>query len=276
MTVKKYSYTDDFSVDELNAVLSANPERNRLIYEKIKQKNNSKRQDFLERMIGRIITDAISRGLKSINPKIPSNIYLSLSDSLHTDEQLKFVVEGKLPQSQISFSGIELDSPQKKFENKNYIDIKELGVVKSTPNSFLWYNVVDVRNGGIILENKPVIIFNGYEIKYYNYKKKADLDSGIEDPFNVSVEPGVTEDLKNGKISIHVLYELPEVSIDIEVDGFFKINEITDPDKISEYLVVNGTAILFPYVRSMISMLSSLDSDKAIILPTINTTNFLK
>lgn len=276
MTVKKYSYTDDFSVDELNAVLSANPERNRLIYEKIKQKNNSKRQDFLGRMIGRIITDAISRGLKSINPKIPSNIYLSLSDSLHTDEQLKFVVEGKLPQSQISFSGIELDSPQKKFENKNYIDIKELGVVKSTPNSFLWYNVVDVRNGGIILENKPVIIFNGYEIKYYNYKKKADLDSGIEDPFNVSVEPGVTEDLKNGKISIHVLYELPEVSIDIEVDGFFKINEITDPDKISEYLVVNGTAILFPYVRSMISMLSSLDSDKAIILPTINTTNFLK
>ena len=126
------------------------------------------------------------------------------------------------------------------------------------------------------MENKPVIIFNGYEIKYYNYKKKADLDSGIEDPFNVSVEPGVTEDLKNGKISIHVLYELPEVSIDIEVDGFFKINEITDPDKISEYLVVNGTAILFPYVRSMISMLSSLDSDKAIILPTINTTNFLK
>ena len=124
MTVKKYSYTDDFSVDELNAVLSANPERNRLIYEKIKQKNNSKRQDFLGRMIGRIITDAISRGLKSINPKIPSNIYLSLSDSLHTDEQLKFVVEGKLPQSQISFSGIELDSPQKKFENKNYIDME--------------------------------------------------------------------------------------------------------------------------------------------------------
>lgn len=136
--------------------------------------------------------------------------------------------------------------------------------------------MIDVRNGGIILENKPVIIFSGYEIINYTYKKKANLDSDIKDPFNVSVKSGISEDLKNGKISVHVLYELPEVSIDIEVDGFFEINDVTDPDKISEYLVVNGTAILFPYVRSMISMLSSLDSDKAIILPTINTTNFLK
>nr|WP_279384907.1 protein-export chaperone SecB [Lacticaseibacillus manihotivorans] len=38
-------------------------------------------------------------------------------------------------------------------------------------------------------------------------------------------------------------------------------------------LTVNGTAILFPYVRSTISMVTGLDSAQTVLLPTIRTTD---
>ncbi|AMB94975.1 hypothetical protein CYJ28_02655 [Aerococcus sanguinicola] len=55
------------------------------------------------------------------------------------------------------------------------------------------------------------------------------------------------------------------------VVGQFKINE-----KINhiDYLRVNGTAILFPYLRTFISVVSSLDNEDAIVIPTVNTNNF--
>lgn len=126
--------------------------------------------------------------------------------------------------------------------------------------------------------NEPVIVFNGYEIQHYRFerKKKDNIEQKKEEPLSVSVESGTTDDLEHGRINIQVLYDLPEVAIDIKVSGYFDINVAEKPEKISEYLVVNGTAIIFPYVRSMVSMLSSLDSEKAIILPTINTTNLLE
>lgn len=126
--------------------------------------------------------------------------------------------------------------------------------------------------------SEPVIVFNGYEIQHYRFerKKQNNVEQKKEDPLSVSVESGTTDDLEHGRISIQVLYDLPEVAIDIKVSGYFDINVAEKPEKISEYLVVNGTAIVFPYVRSMVSMLSSLDSENSIILPTINTTNFLE
>lgn len=126
--------------------------------------------------------------------------------------------------------------------------------------------------------SEPVIVFNGYEIQHYRFerKKQDNIEQKKEDPLSVSVESGTTDDLEQGRINIQVLYDLPEVAIDIKVSGYFDINVAEKSEKISEYLVVNGTAIVFPYVRSMVSMLSSLDSEKAIILPTINTTNFLE
>ena len=90
MTVKNYNYTGDLSVEELNAVLKANPENNKLIYEKIKKENISKKQNFLAKMIGRILTDDISRNLKSISKITPSTISSLLSDSAstHIEERL--------------------------------------------------------------------------------------------------------------------------------------------------------------------------------------------
>ena len=57
--------------------------------------------------------------------------------------------------------------------------------------------------------------------------------------------------------------------------GAFTFSNI-DNDKKREVLSVNGTAILYPYVRAITSVVTSQDTDPAIILPTVNTLNFLK
>lgn len=121
----------------------------------------------------------------------------------------------------------------------------------------------------------PVISFKGYEIKNFNYSKEKKEESDIEKPFSVHVNAEATEKLAYGKVNVHVKYELVNVTIFIEVDGFFEINDDENEETVMKHLTVNGTAIVFPYIRSMVSMLTSLDSDAAVILPTINTTDFL-
>lgn len=130
---------------------------------------------------------------------------------------------------------------------------------------------------------QPVIEFQGYKIKKYNYEKTSikdninatEVESDGNEPFGISVEPSLTKDLKNGLITVRVEYNGDGISISITVEGFFKINDNKDSEAIINYLVVNGTAIIFPYIRSMISMLSSLDSENAILLPTLNTNNLI-
>lgn len=71
----------------------------------------------------------------------------------------------------------------------------------------------------------------------------------------------------------------------MELDGYFDINDNLfkeddgsdrDIEKVIEIFTVNGIAILYPYMRSIVSMVSGLDDSNRIILPTINLRNFEK
>jgi preprotein translocase subunit SecB len=61
--------------------------------------------------------------------------------------------------------------------------------------------------------------------------------------------------------------------------GYFEIiikdKELAE-QKIINYYKVNGVAILFPYLRSLISDMTSKGSETPIILPTINVAAMLK
>lgn len=132
---------------------------------------------------------------------------------------------------------------------------------------------------------EPVIKFKGYSIEKLIYTKEdfvfseekdqnVEIQNGIA--LSISVECGVTDDLKRGKVSLNIKskHEDSNLSIVLDVDGYFDINGINELTEIENFLLVNGTAILYPYLRSIISMVSSLDSNEAIVLPTINTSNF--
>lgn len=122
--------------------------------------------------------------------------------------------------------------------------------------------------------NKPVISFERYEIVNINYEK---LESDLikEAKIETKVSYGISEGLEAGKVEIEVRASDPNNDriISVKVRGYFFIKDELEEDTIKQFLAQNGTAILYPYVRSIISMISSLDSEDSILLPTINTTS---
>ncbi|CUW10662.1 hypothetical protein C122C_0832 [Leuconostoc gelidum subsp. gasicomitatum] len=124
---------------------------------------------------------------------------------------------------------------------------------------------------------QPVIYFQAYKIEKFSYIKKdnsknTDSDEKKEEPFRISVSPGYDETNSRAVIEVHVIFNNDDISVDIAVNGYFDLVD-GKTENFEKYLVINGTAILFPYIRSMVSMLTSLDNEHAILLPTINTKN---
>ncbi|CNA79854.1 Preprotein translocase subunit SecB [Streptococcus pneumoniae] len=60
--------------------------------------------------------------------------------------------------------------------------------------------------------------------------------------------------------------------ISVTVIGYFEINI---DENITDILYVNGTAILYHYLRSIVSTVSAIDSSEAMLLPTINVLELL-
>ena len=122
---------------------------------------------------------------------------------------------------------------------------------------------------------RPVISLEKYIIEELNFKHDLipeELES--ESEFKIDFQAGTTEDLKNGKVILTA--KISDVKnhrrIEAKLSGYFDINIKED---IEEYLVVNGTAILFPYLRSVVSMITSLASSDAIVIPTVNVLELI-
>lgn len=131
---------------------------------------------------------------------------------------------------------------------------------------------------------KPVIRFKGYEIEKISYTRgeippDVTKDMSIDDDGNalgIAVKTGISEDHSMGLVSflINIVKPSSDLHLNVEISGHFELSESLETEEIDDFLSVNGTAILFPYVRSIISIISTLDSNDAIILPTINTQIF--
>lgn len=122
---------------------------------------------------------------------------------------------------------------------------------------------------------EPVLQFEGYQIEKIIYEKN--VETSDENNINVEVSTGLNSEKDKGKVelSIHVLESNENRKLEISLVGFFTFSNVDD-DKKTEILAINGTAILYPYIRSVASMVTSQDSSPAIILPTVNTINFFK
>ena len=126
----------------------------------------------------------------------------------------------------------------------------------------------------------PVLNFKGYRIVNIDYKRlesTEEFDSESKDFMDLSAFVGITED--NNEAHIKVTCLLNDVEnlrkVTIEIVGIFEIVlKDASEEEIKKILAVNGVAILFPYVRAAMSVISSLDNENSILLPTINTTSF--
>ena len=123
---------------------------------------------------------------------------------------------------------------------------------------------------------KPVIEFKKYRIKNIDYRAVDDVEELTnydEKNGKISLSVGLNESKEKAQLTVSTcVADVENLRVaDISIMGYFEINPEVEQEEIEHYLVQNGTAILFPYLRTTISFITSLDNENAIVIPTINT-----
>ncbi|MDM8332042.1 MULTISPECIES: protein-export chaperone SecB [Limosilactobacillus] len=122
-------------------------------------------------------------------------------------------------------------------------------------------------------ELQTPITFRGYRIKQLEYG--FDVKPAKN---GMKIQYGVSDDKKHGQVTFLVEFnDDKEVAHGIlQLVGQFDLRDNLSEEDIAIFLGQNGSAILYPYVRSVISMVTSLDNNHVQILPTLNFANLLR
>lgn len=120
-----------------------------------------------------------------------------------------------------------------------------------------------------------VLIFNNYRILKATYKRNLKfIESGKSIDFNPSFNIDFEKKENNATIEIMVSVkdQLP-FDIDVKVEGNFTYDPEQDTSKMGfdTLLKKNATAILYPYVRAIVTQLTSMSNEyPPLTLPTVN------
>lgn len=129
--------------------------------------------------------------------------------------------------------------------------------------------------------NAPIIDFKGYSIKNLEYTREVSKIKNYKAGFNYVPSVKVNNDYSKAILTLQITLKRDDENfgIDISIQGQFAISSVMvkeGKNEIAKALFVNGTAILFPYARSIISMITGLDSSSTVLLPTVNTMELWK
>ncbi len=126
-----------------------------------------------------------------------------------------------------------------------------------------------------------IITFLDYRVNKVEFINNSEYNGEeVDIDFDMAVELRTAED---GKEMIVVLktniFEPTEEKVypfkmSVEVEGYFKSNFEQEDDDIKKY-GKNAVAILFPYVRALISTFTANANVTPLILPTINVNKLL-
>jgi len=131
----------------------------------------------------------------------------------------------------------------------------------------------------------PYFRFENYVVDYirYNYNHQAKLENKeIEVSFSLTVNVNVNEKEKKSTVTLKCnVFENAEennfpFSLEISLTGYFSGSDNMEIDKFIELTKYNGTAILFPYLRSAISDITKAANINPLVLPVINVINLVK
>ncbi len=126
-----------------------------------------------------------------------------------------------------------------------------------------------------------VLKFNGYNVEKFNYIRNNSNDTNSNEPVSLSPQIMFKIVLKkdnplksNVLIGVRLGYDDNVLPFKVEavVKGYFELEgeETTELDSIYKFYLQNGTAILYPYLRAIVTTLTGTGNYQAIILPTVN------
>lgn len=124
--------------------------------------------------------------------------------------------------------------------------------------------------------NTPVISFEGYEIIEIKLNQFEDVEE-IDDKMNFEIEKFIRKDNKHAFLNLRISIMYKEVkSLTVAIQGSFSTDNDLEHEAFDKFISINGVAILLPYIRSTVSVITSLDSDESVLLPTINVHELYK
>lgn len=110
--------------------------------------------------------------------------------------------------------------------------------------------------------------FNGYLVKHSEINLSENIPDGEE--LKINIEPSGVKREKDFTLTLRIhLYDNGGlIDVKAEVLGYFTLKN--EEANVPDFLTRNAPAILFPYVRAYVSLLTSLSGKGTINLPTLN------
>nr|WP_317357319.1 protein-export chaperone SecB [uncultured Tyzzerella sp.] len=113
------------------------------------------------------------------------------------------------------------------------------------------------------------IVFDKFNFKRVGFKNNNEEEVS----FNISIGENKNDNLYKVSLATQIEKE-DEYTLNIKLSGFFTFNG--DDDKKELFLKQNAVAILMPYLRSQISLLTCQPNMEPVVLPPINIVSMLE
>ncbi|MBP2028987.1 preprotein translocase subunit SecB [Acetoanaerobium pronyense] len=125
-------------------------------------------------------------------------------------------------------------------------------------------------------ENKSIYLdFKGYEVIKLNMNKisKPEKEHDNNIGFTFRIIPNNKKDFTKTNIiqgvKINATEEFP-YEIEVVLKGNFELGNCETDEEKMKFIITNASAILFPYIRASVSLISSQLEYEKILLPVIN------
>ena len=127
-----------------------------------------------------------------------------------------------------------------------------------------------------------VINFLGYSVNKMLLEQKEPVVQNKQTKIEVKQHFNVRYNVQDNKANVILSYNVDKdapFKLDVELVGHFSFNVDEDAGKrgFNYYLQTNAVAIMFPYLRQVLTTLTALTNTMTpVILPTINIAELLK
>ncbi len=119
--------------------------------------------------------------------------------------------------------------------------------------------------------------------RYYFDKVLIDLQNYKSDKLFVDFKPSGVFNSENS--TYHLTFDFSALTsqekdvlpfVNIRCNGVFKFENVTSVDEIPSYFYRNSVAILFPYLRAYVSIITNQANTSPLVLPTMNLASLEK
>lgn len=129
---------------------------------------------------------------------------------------------------------------------------------------------------------KSVLSFESFIVDKITFTTNSDFKPIEEIEVDFTLSSRFAIDDNNAKVTLFCsIFKDPEkenkpFSLEVILSGLFEFEELISDEEKKKLLEVNATAILFPYLRVLVSTIVSSSGFPTLILPIINVNDFIQ